>query len=192
MILPCISKTHIFIDMVMAFLKKKKTGLVLSLFLGVLFTPVALITMVTESNINLDNCEVITGQVAFKDIIRIKQGKYKKNHFLFNLVNSNQSFTIFRSYEGYSDLDYQVRPGDTLKVYFKPVESGYNKNVYQVEKGDRVLVSIDEYRKASAPMPVLLLFTGLFLIVHVVLSFKKMSIASLLTSIVDKASRKMK
>ena len=122
----------------------------------------------------LDNCEVITGKVAFKDIIRIKRYKYKKNHFLFSLSNSNQSFIIFR------------------KVYFKTAKNGYNKKVYQVEKGDRVLVSIDDFKNTSAPITVLFLFTGLFLIVHVVLSFKKMSIANLLTSIVDIASRKMK
>jgi|GEM_PF-3309074 len=178
--------------MVKASLKNKKTGLVLTLVLGVLFTSVALITMVKESNVNLDNCEVITGEVAFKDIIRIKRDKYKKNHFLFNLVNSNQSFTVFRSYEGYSDLDYQIKPGDTLKVYFKSIDNGYNKMVYQVEKGNRVLVSMGDYKKELAPMTVLMLFTGLFLIVHVVLSFKKMSIANLLTSIVDIPSRKMK
>jgi|GEM_PF-4084554 len=49
----------------------------------------------------LDNCEVITGKVAFKDIIRIKRYKYKKNHFLFSLSNSNQSFiTSFEAVKG--------------------------------------------------------------------------------------------
>jgi len=175
-----------------SFLKKKKTGLMLILVLGVLFSLVGFITLTKDASLGLDNCEVITGKVAFKDIIRIKRYKYKKNHFLFSLSNSNQSFIIFRSSEGYSDLDYQIRQGDTLKVYFKTAKNGYNKKVYQVEKGDKVLVSIDDFKNTSAPMTVLILFTGLFLIVHVVLSFKKLSVANLLTSIVDIASRKMK
>ena len=122
-------------------LSKKKFGFVASIILGVIFVTVAVISIIKDSNQNLASCAVVIGQVVSKDIIRIKRYKYEKNHFSFRLNNSNKNFTVFRSYDGYSDLESAIQIGDTLKVYF------INKStVFQVEKNNTVLESFIAYK----------------------------------------------
>jgi hypothetical protein len=164
---------------------KSKLGFIVSISVGVILMIAAVIVIINDAAQNLYNSNVIIGRVVDKDIIRIKRYKYPKNHFFFKLVNSNQNFTIFRTHEGYSDLESAIKIGDTLKVYFSQTKSAYNKNVYQVEKNNVVLESIDAYKKEKGTSSLIILFSVIVITSYSILAYYNLNLGVLLMRIVE-------
>ena len=99
--------------------------------------------------------------------------------------NSNQNFTVFHSYEGYSDLESSIKIGDTLKVYYRPTSAAYNRHVYQVEKNKTILESYSSYNKESSIISLIAVVSGLFLVIYGFLKYYNLNLAIILMRLVD-------
>ena len=70
--------------------------------------------------------------------------------FAFKLDQSTQILGVHWTSENYADLIDSVRVGDEVKVYYQPsTASGVNLDVFQIEKGNAIILNYENYRHQS-------------------------------------------
>lgn len=156
-------------------MKNKLASFIFIELFGIILLIAGVMAVWEDAIFDINQATVVTGEVVAKDIISTKKRKSPKLLFCFMLNNITQKFTVYRVHQGYTDLEYEIDIGDTLKVYFEPATSFYNTKVYQIEKGRKVLVSYRTIRDNESNNRVLLLFSGIILIIAGVFTYYKIN-----------------
>ena len=104
---------------------------------------------------------------------------------MFTLDNSTETFAIQRPYEGYEDLKTQIRIGDSLKIYYKPDNSDYNKEIFQIEKRNSIIQSYNDYLANYSTKHGLDLILGFILTTVAILYYRNFNLVKFLNSWVD-------
>ena len=168
----------------------KTTNFILGLIFSLLLISGSIHSYIKEVDINLDNTKSLTGIVTYTDIRDIKKntlrrrGKRQKRVFYFKLHNSDQNFMVHRSYEGYDDMEIAIKKVDTIKVYFRPSSQKYNDNVFQVEKGEKIIAHYYEYNKTASQKAGIGLFLGTALLVYMIMWFANFNLFKFLLGLV--------
>lgn len=160
-------------------------GLIASLY--ILIRSIYLIT--NDVNIDLNKSTTIVGPVAYTDIRKIEVLSFTRPHFIsvfyFELSNSIQKFTVHNSYEGYIDLQSNIKIGDTIKVYYASALLGhYNRHVFQIEKGGNILVDYADFNRSASEKAGLSFFIGIIVLVGLIMWFKRFNIFKFLDRLV--------
>lgn len=114
----------------------------------------------------------------------IRIGKKRERFISFELNNSAERFTV-KPWIYQKDVERNLQPGDTVKVYYKHSNQYYNTQVYQIEKGKEILASYDLYNQTISEKWVMAVFAGLFLILLAFLQKKNLSLVNFLNSLVS-------
>jgi len=169
---------------------KRLISFIILLIIGLGSLINSVISIKNEATINLKNAQFINGEVLNAETRQIVKGgirwKTYKRIFYFRLHNSNQNFAVYRSYEGYEDLKTKITIGDTVEVYYSGKNSGYNENVYQVEKNGEVLADLKEYKKNSSILAGKGLLLGIVLTVGSILWYMKFDLLKFMTNLVER------
>jgi hypothetical protein len=163
--------------------KSKKPLIIFSILLGIVLLIAGCVTIIRDIDLDLTKTSFVVGMVNDKRDVYIKEGKRHDRYLYFLLDNSDQQFVIRPLPSHPRDLESDLNTGDTVKVFFRPA-SGYNKNVYQIEKNGVVLADYDSYNKRESGDAVLCLFGGFFLITYAILLHRKIAIWQLLNRLV--------
>jgi hypothetical protein len=142
-----------------------------------------------DINIDIDKADSIVGEVTYADTrsienITIRRTSYKRV-FYFRLNNSDEKFTIHRSDEAYGDLVSDIKLGDKVKVYYRPSLREYNIYVFQVEKGNNILASYDDYNNQMSSKTGILLFLGILLIAGSVMWYNRFNLIKFMSGLVE-------
>ena len=100
-------------------------------------------------------------------------------------MNSNQNFAVYRTYEGYTDLQSNIKVGDTVKVYYRSSIMDYNCHVFQVEKRGNILVDYKDYNENASEWTGIGLFGGIIIIIGFIMRYKKFNLIKCLNSLVE-------
>ena len=123
--------------------------------------------------VDLDKTYKITGQIttAYK-ATRRTTGKYSSNIpvFAFTLNKYDQTLGAYRPSGNYKNLFENLKPGDTVTVYFKPrPKDKLNIDVYQIEKAGQVVLDYDSYKRNHKGVAI---FIGILATLMIVLATK--------------------
>ena len=92
------------------------------LFTALYALTVSIFTIINDVNNDLSRTKQVVGRVIYADVreIRTVALRWATYHqvFYLKLNNSNQNFAVYNSYEGYSDLQSNIKVGDTIKVFY--------------------------------------------------------------------------
>jgi hypothetical protein len=166
-------------------MKKARASLVLCLLAGVALVVVSIWMIVRDTNINLAKSDIIIGKVNWCGVADTRPGHHDNRRvFSFLLDNSTQKFAIHHAEERYTDLLFNVKPGDSVKAYYRPVRHGMNLHVFQLEKNGKVLEPYDNYEKEISAGAELMLIVGIILIAIVFISYRKVNVFKWLDSLV--------
>ncbi len=146
---------------------KRKVNFLIILILGLLCVTSSIYSILKDINIDLSKAKNVVGQVTYADTRNIKNFSIRwttyKRVFYFTLNNCDEKFAIHRSDETYDDLTSNVKVGDIIRVYYRPTIRDYNIYVFQVEKGDKILESYNDYNKDVSSKTGILLFVGIIM-----------------------------
>ena len=167
--------------------KRILTGIIYAL-IGVSFLTVS-INSQRYLHLDMSKTRSIVGTVTSADpITKLKRGFrffLTKHYFLIHLNNFDLQFAIDRSGEGTLDLERNIKPGDTLKVYFRDTQSDFNTDVFQVEKNGLVIEPYQSYQNREGNRLGLLLFAGLVSIVASIFYFTNTTPVKFLVYLVE-------
>lgn len=168
---------------------KRKVNFLILLFIGLLCVTSSMVSIIKDINIDLEKVNSVVGQVTYADTrsienITIRWTSYKQV-FYFRLNNSEEKFAIYRSDEAYEDLASNIKPGDTVKVYYRPSLREYNTYVFQVQKGSNVLARYDDYNEQVSSETGMLLLLGILLIAGTIMWYKRFNLIKFMSALVD-------
>jgi hypothetical protein len=138
---------------------------------------------------SLSKSKQITGVVTFASPVWLWVQGYspnsKKRFYAFNLDNSEENFAILRDDEYYTEIKAGIRVGDTVRVYYMPSSEKHNFKVYQVNKGERVIASFEDYYQQESGNAGMFIFFTLVLTIGSVLWYRKFNLVKFLNGFVD-------
>jgi hypothetical protein len=122
-----------------------------------------------DGGVDLDKNYNITGQIitAYKTT---RTTKYYGNLpvFAFTLNNYDHTLGAYRPSGNYKKLLENLKPGDTVTVYFKPRPNDkINIDVYQIKKAGQVVLDYGSYRRNHKAVAV---FVGILAALIIVLA----------------------
>jgi hypothetical protein len=164
-------------------MKKTSRDLIFIAVVGILVIIMTVRAIILDVDLDLSKQSSTIGIVQNKHDVYIKDAKRHVRYLYFSLNNSDQEFVIRPSPSRLVDIESSFTIGDTLKVIFRPAE-GYNKNVFQIEKNDRVLADYHFYNKDASIKAVAGIFIGILLILYAFLRYRKITIWQFLDSLV--------
>lgn len=145
-------------------MKLRTIDVIILLVLGLLCIARATWGIFKDIDINLSTAKSVTGQVTYSDIIQIDKAAFKskkhKSVFAIELQNSNEKFAVDRGLDVCNYLNTQIKPGDTIRVFYRLSINEYNSFVFQIEKGQKILANINDFKKGETKMIVLLYAFG--------------------------------
>jgi hypothetical protein len=157
--------------------------------IGILCLANGLISILRDIDIDYQKSSAVTGQVIYADIREIKTAGIRRSNyrlvFYFKLNNSKENFAIYHSDKAYQHFLSHIKPGDTIKVYFRPGGGDYNLNVYQVEKGKKIIASYSDFNKEISTKTGILLFLSVLIICISIFWYKKINLFKVMNSIVE-------
>jgi hypothetical protein len=163
---------------------KRTTSFIAYLFIGFLCIAGAAITIHRDVDLDLKKTNSISGTVSYTGLAdKFTRGlKLSKTDrvFKFKLNNSKQNFTVLRSYHDYSDLEINMKIGQTVKIYYHPSSSEYNLSVYQIEKDGKILYDYKEYNKKYSAAGGIMLIAGVLIIIISTIQYTKFNLLKLL------------
>ncbi len=149
-------------------MKLRTIDVTILLVLGLLCVSRATWGVFKDLKANLETAKSIVGKVTYSDIIKIDEATLKidkkKTVFAFELENSNEKFAVDRGLTVCKYLKNQIKNGDTLLVFFRHGTNQYNRFVFQIEKGEKILASIKDYKKRETKLIVLCYAFGLLIL----------------------------
>jgi hypothetical protein len=77
----------------------------------------------------------------------------------FELDNFNQVLGAYRPSRNYSYVLANLKPGDLVTIYYKPSDAYINIDLYQLEKGGKIMLDYSAY---SRNYSILSVFLGIF------------------------------
>lgn len=163
--------------------KTRKSPILLFILLGIFLLILGCVSVIQDIDLDLAKTHSVVGVVVDRRDIYIKDGKRHYRYLYFLLNNSDQQFVIKPLPSHPRDLETEVIIGNTVKVFFRPA-SGYNKNVYQIEKNGKILADYHTYNKKESSTTAIFLFAGVFLIISAILLHRKISIWQVLNRLV--------
>jgi hypothetical protein len=95
-------------------------------------------------------------------------GKYNmnKNVFSFTLNGLNEILGIYNSSQNYDSYLTSMKVGDQVKVYFKAKNtSQINIDVYQIEKGNTIILELNDYTLRNKIGSLIALIGGIIIII---------------------------
>lgn len=121
-----------------------------------------------DQNIDLKRTKKYTNVITNKGV-GIHYGSKGRQSFVFfiELKYLEQKLGIYRKSKNYDDLLEKVNVGDTVKVFFKPSNTGHsdiNIDLIQVEKGDVILIDKSEYEQKQRFLVYIGLITGILIL----------------------------
>lgn len=138
----------------------------------------------SEANVDVRRSPKLKGKVerAYLTQYSIPGGGTNKTVtiFAFKLDESPQMLGVYGSSEDYARLVKSVNVGDDVTVYYMPSHrSGVDLDVFQIEKGNAIMLDYEDYRHRSI---VLSFYFGglavfLFLLARVVVWVRKRRVA---------------
>lgn len=127
-----------------------------------------------DGGVDLETADKISGEVTKAyETTRRTTGKYSSNVpvFAFRLNNYDQTLGAYRPSRDYKKLLHNLRPGDTVTVYYKPMpKDKINIDVYQIEKAGQVILDYDSYKRNHKGVAI---FVGMLGIIMLVLATMK-------------------
>jgi hypothetical protein len=169
---------------------KNTISIIILFIIGLLSLISSFVTIIKDIHIDLSKSQIVAGQVTYADTKEIRSVGFRwmtfKPVFYFKLNNSTENFAIYRSYEGYEDLKSDIKIGDTIKVFYRPSVDDYNRHVFQVEKGNKILEDYKDYNDTASTQAGITLFIGVILILGSVLWYKKFNLFKFMTSWVER------
>ena len=149
-------------------MKFRTIDITILLILGLLCVARATWGIFKDINVNLSTSNSVTGRVVNSDIIQIEKATFKstryKTVFAFRLENSGEKYAVERGVSVCKYLKSQIELGDTIKVFYRQSTNEYNTFIFQIEKGQKVLANLEEYKKGETQMIVLLYAFGLLIL----------------------------
>lgn len=174
----------------MATKRNRLISFIVGLFLAFYLLTGSIFSIINDINVDLSKSKHVIGQVVDTDVreissINIRWTSYSKV-FYFRLNNSNQKFAVHNSYEGYDDLQLNIKIGDTIKVYYgSSLLDDYNRHVFQIEKNDKILVNYNDYNKSASEKAGIGLFMGIIFLTGFIMWFKRFNILKFLNSLIE-------
>ena len=145
-------------------MKFRTIDVAILLILGLLCVARATWGVVKDINVNLLSANSVTGRVLKAGIIKIDKATFKskkyKTVFAFTLENSDEKFAVDRGEDTYRYLNSQIKPGDTIKVFYRGSSNEYNTHVFQIDKGENTFADIKEYQNGETKMIILMYIFG--------------------------------
>jgi len=170
-------------------MRKRKVNFLTMLIFGLLLITRAVDLIIKDVDIDLSKAKFVVGGVAYADVktIRVYGRRYEsfRRIFYFKLNNSDQRFAIYHTDEGYGNLESNLEIGDTVKVYYKTSGIEDDSNVFQLEKGNWILESYEEYNRRISFGVAAFLFLGVFLVVGSILWYKNFNLVKFMNSLVE-------
>jgi hypothetical protein len=170
-------------------MKSKLAGFIFLLLLGLTCLAGSIIALIMDIYLDLAKTDTVTGRVLRAGVIDIKIFRIKRNRykscFYFQLHNSREKFAVLRSDEAYSDLQLNIRPGDTIKVYYRSVSNEYNQHVFQVEKNGRILEHYYDYNERVSTRAAIGLLAGLVILAFAFMRYYNLNLLTLMNKLVD-------
>ncbi len=121
-----------------------------------------------DIKVNLATAKSIKGKVTYSEIIKIDKATLKidqkKTVFAIELDNSDENFVIDRGLAVCNYLKTQINSGDSLRIFYRTGTNKYNRFVFQIEKGQKILVTIADYKKGELKMIVLCYLFGFIIL----------------------------
>ncbi|MES2108405.1 MAG: hypothetical protein V4577_06655 [Bacteroidota bacterium] len=124
------------------------------------------------TSVDLSRSSVITGKVIS---VKIRQSKDSKalpgrNDLIIYLDGQNNGFWIYRASQNYSDLSSALIIGQPLKLYYQAgVGSNDYFTTYQLETGNGIIYSKDEYERKEKMTGRFIALPGAFLLLIVLI-----------------------
>lgn len=94
--------------------------------------------------------------------------------FYFKLNNSNQKFAVQNSDVSFSDLQANIKNGDTIKVYYGSTLLDDYNHIYQIEKDNQILVNYKDYNKSASAKAGVGLFLGILFLTIFIMWFTRL------------------
>ena len=89
-----------------------------------------------------------------------------KNVFSFTLNGLNEILGIYNSSQNYDSYLTSMKVGDQVKVYFKAKNtSQINIDVYQIEKGNTIILELNDYTLRNKIGSLIALIGGIIIII---------------------------
>lgn len=151
----------------------------------------SIFSIINDINVDLEKSNNVVGQVVYTDVREISNFSIRwttySRVFYFRLNNSDQKFAIQNSYEGYNDLQTNIKIDDTIKVYYRSTFlDDYNRHIFQIEKGDKILVAYKDYDKSVSAKAGIGLFIGIVFLIALIMWFTKFNLLKFMTSWVER------
>ena len=181
----------IFTTVLMTTKRNRVISLIVGLFVSLYFLAGSIFSIFNDLNVDLTKSKQVVGRVDYADIRQISNFSIRYNTysrvFYFRLNNSNQKFAVHNSYEGYDDLKEAIKVGDTIKVYYgAALLDDYNRHVFQIEKGDKVLINYKDYNDEASGKTGLGLFIGIILLAGTIMWYTRFNLLKFLTGLVGR------
>ena len=169
--------------------RNRLISFIIGLFASLYFLISSIFSIFNDVNVNLSNSKQIVGQVVYADVREISNFNFRYTTyslvFYFRLNNSNQKFAVHNSYEGYDDLRIDIKVGDTIKVYYGSILlDDYNRHVFQIEKGNKILISYKDYNKSASSKAGIGLFISIIFLTGLIMWFTRFNLLKFLTNLV--------
>jgi hypothetical protein len=166
-------------------MSKRVTSSFFLLALGLLCLYISFASSTHELPSNLNKCDSLISTVnsAYGQTFEKVGLKWvtTKEYFYFKLSASNQQFAVDRTNEGFSDLVNSVRPGDTVKIYFRNSTETLNTDIYQIEKNGKIIESFKSYQQRNSSKSGIVLFAGILLILIALGYYYKLNLITILS-----------
>jgi len=128
--------------------------------------------MFSSGNINVGKSPSVESFVVEKGMTTNKnsiagRGSMNSDFFYFKIKGLDEKLTVYRASGDYGFLENHINVNDKLKVYYKKHpsdDSKTNLEVYQIEKEDQILYSIDEYQNKERTGAYIAFFGGFLMI----------------------------
>jgi hypothetical protein len=162
---------------------------IIGLSLGLYLVTGSIFSIINDTNIDLAKSKYVIGRVTFVDVRQIQNFTIRwtsySRVFYFKLKNSNQNFAVHRTYEVYTDLQSNIKVGDTVEVYYRSSIMDYNRHVFQVEKDGNILVDYKDYNEKASEWAGIGLFLGIIILISFIMWYKKFNLIKFLNSLVE-------
>jgi hypothetical protein len=141
-------------------------------FLGTLCLIGAYAFLAKKDNV-LNDFDFKKGVVKNKGIIKIKASRGKLDAFYLEINNLDKKLIYSRPGQKYYDLMDAFQKGDTVSVYFEESLQQDYLEIFQLEKNNNKIVSLDSYNRNNRIGGWMCLIGGIFIFGSVIYEDKK-------------------